>query len=99
MEEINNRFRQYRISLNITQEKLSQISGVSVYTIKKFENGSDIKMKTFAKLLSALDINNAINEIIPDVTERPSYKAKYETGQTRKRAHNTKTEMEWKWGE
>lgn len=31
MKDLNKRFKQYRISLNISQDELSQKSGVSVY--------------------------------------------------------------------
>lgn len=98
MNELNKRFKQYRISLNLTQEELSQKSGVSVYTIKKFENGSDIRVSTLDKLLYSLGKKNVFDELLPDVTNRPSYRAKM-NNKIKQRAYKTKSSAEWKWGD
>lgn len=99
MNEINRRFKQFRLATNITQDELAQSSGISVYTIKKFENGSDIKISTLSKLLSSLGIKDAFDEIIPDMTNRPSYRAKQEQGVIKQRARKTKIQTDWKWGD
>lgn len=98
MNELNKRFKQYRVSLNVTQDELSQKSGVSVYTIKKFENGSDIRVSTLDKLLYSLDKKNVFDELLPDMTNRPSYRAKMNNNKIKQRAYKTKTSTEWKWG-
>lgn len=98
MKELNRRFKEYRISMDITQDELSQISGVSVYTIKNFERGSDIKVSTLEKLLKSLGIKNVFDELIPDMTDRPSYRAKEAEGKVKQRAHKAQKETEWKWG-
>lgn len=99
MNELNKRFKLLRLSSNITQEDLSQMSGVSLATIKKFESGSDIKISTLEKLLCQLGMENAVNELIPDVSRRPSYKANLEDGNIKKRAHKVKKTQRWEWGE
>lgn len=97
MKELNKRFKQYRVSLDISQEELSQKSGVSVYTIKNFERGSDIKVSTLEKLLNPLGIKDFSNELIPDITDRPSYRSKQY--KTKQRAHKVKEkETKWEWG-
>ena len=98
MNELNKRFKQYRVSLNVTQDELSQKSGVSVYTIKKFENGSDIRVSTLDKLLYSLGKKNVFDELLPDMTNRPSYRAKMNNNKIKQRAYKTKTSTEWKWG-
>lgn len=98
MSELNKRFKQYRISKNITQDELSQKSGVSVYTIKKFENGSDIRVSTLDKLLYSLGKKNVFDELIPDVTDRPSYRVKMNKNKIKQRAYKTKSSTEWEWG-
>lgn len=98
MNELNKRFKQYRVSLNVTQDELSQKSGVSVYTIKKFENGSDIRVSTLDKLLYSLGKKNVFDELLPDMTNRPSYRVKMNNNKIKQRAYKTKTSIEWKWG-
>ena len=100
MKELNKRFKQYRISLDITQEELSRKTGVSVYTIKNFERGSDIRVSTLEKLLNALGMKNVFDNLIIDVTDRPSYRAKLEKGLIKQRAHKKQDKpTKWVWGE
>ena len=99
MNEINKRFKQYRILSNITQDELARKSGVSVYTIKNFEGGSDIKLSTLEALLSSLGMTNTISSLIPDVTDRPSYRYMEEKKAVRMRAHKVKASNDWAWGE
>lgn len=97
MKELNRRFKEYRISLNITQEEMSQKSGVSVFTIKNFERGSDIKVSTLERLLQVFGMNNLIDNLIPDETDRPSYRALQAKNKTKKRAHKHIKQTNWKW--
>lgn len=99
MNELSRRFRLLRISLDITQNDLSQMTGVSLATIKRFENGSDIKVSTLSKLLSQLGMNNVIEGLIPDMSDRPSYRARLEEDKVRKRVRKTKKVQKWEWGE
>ena len=99
MKDLNRRFKQLRISTNITQEELSQLSGISVYTIKNFERGSDIKVSTLEKLLEPLGMKNIFDNLIPDMQDRPSYRALEAQNKTKKRAHKIKEKTNWTWGE
>ena len=98
MNELNRRFKQYRISTNTTQEELSEKSGVSVYTIKKFENGSDIRISTLNKLLNSLGLINVFDNLIVDVSDRPSYRAKQKKEKMRARTIKNNDNSKWKWG-
>jgi len=55
--EISRQIRNHRILLDITQEDLSEISGVSVRTIKAIEKGmSNPTILVLAKLLEAVGL-------------------------------------------
>lgn len=43
-------------------------------------------------------MKNTIDELIMDVTDRPSYRAKLEKNQIRKRASKEKPKSTWTWG-
>ena len=99
MNELSKRFKQFRIYCELTQEDLSQRSGVSIYTIKKFENGADIRISTLDKLLKVLGMNDAIDNLIPDMRDRPSFRFEEEKGQIRQRVRKSKEKTTWSWGE
>lgn len=76
VNNIGERIRNYRIAYPLTQAQLAERSGVSLRSIQLFENGADIKWNNLVKILSALDLDDNIQMLVPDVTERPSYHVK-----------------------
>lgn len=77
VNNISERIRNYRIAYPLTQAQLAERSGVSLRSIQLFENGADIKWNNLVKILSALDLDDNIQMLVPDVTERPSYYVKH----------------------
>ncbi|GAB6045115.1 hypothetical protein JCM11957_07130 [Caminibacter profundus] len=58
MDKIGERIRQRRETLNISQEKLSELVGVSPKTLQRIEKGeNDIKVGLLRKIADALEIN------------------------------------------
>ena len=76
VNNISERIRNYRIAYPLTQAQLAERSGVSLRSIQLFENGADIRWNNLVKILSALDLDDNIQMLVPDVTERPSYHVK-----------------------
>lgn len=94
------RIKQYRINYPLTQIELAQKAGVSARSISRFENGEDISLSNFMKLLRALDLSDRLIELIPDQSKRPSYYL--ETEKKRNRAsskRNSNPETPFVWGE
>ncbi|MBR3058439.1 MAG: helix-turn-helix transcriptional regulator [Clostridiales bacterium] len=77
------RLQQYRIHYPLTQRELAEKSGVSVRSISRFENGEDISLSNYMKLLRAMDLEERMVEMIPDQTKRPSYYLEKETKRSR----------------
>lgn len=50
MEQLGENFRQKRLSLDLTQEGLASKSGVSLGSLKRFENSSQISLESLLKL-------------------------------------------------
>ena len=69
---ISERVRNYRIHYPLTQKQLADKSGVSLRSIQRFEKGEDILFGNLIKLLNALDLDESIEIIVPDVTRRPT---------------------------
>ena len=97
-KEISERFRQYRIACSVTRAELSERSIVSVGTIARFENGSDIGLINLIKLFKALGLEENLDLLIPDPQERPSNHLSNYVEKKRVRNHKT-TDRKWKWGD
>lgn len=70
---LSEKVKHYRIAYPMTQKQLAEKAGVSLRTIINFENGEDIKLSVFVKILNALGLGSNMDVLVPDVTERPSY--------------------------
>ena len=63
------RFKDYRLSSNMTQKEVSEQSGITITTIHKFENGAtnNISLSTFLLLLKAIGQIDALDELKPEL--------------------------------
>ncbi|MDQ1245084.1 MAG: hypothetical protein QG565_1425 [Campylobacterota bacterium] len=50
MQQLAENFKQKRLELNLTQEGLASKSGVSLGSLKRFENSSQISLESLLKL-------------------------------------------------
>ncbi len=71
LKELSKRAKAYRISAGMTQSDLADASGVSLRTIQYFENGRDIKLDSFIKLIMAMGLDANLEMLIPDVENSP----------------------------
>ena len=55
--------REKRLSLNLSQQSLSETSGVSYSVIKKFELTGKISLESLLKIAAALDCLNGFSEL------------------------------------
>lgn len=73
-EEINmqlaQRVRKIRKRRGISQEKLSQLSGVSYGSIKRFETTGQISLLFLTRIAMALDMTSEIKELFTKVPYR-----------------------------
>lgn len=63
LETIKDNFKQQRLSLNLTQEGLSNKSGVSLGSIKRFETTGQISLESLLKIAFILDCLNDFQNI------------------------------------
>lgn len=70
---IGSRFRDYRMSMNLTREQVSQSTGLSMTTLYKLETGnmSDISLSTILKLLRLVGLYDNWEKILPELLESP----------------------------
>ena len=68
--EIAQRLRKIRKRKALSQESLALKSGVSLGSIKRFENTGEISLKSLTKIATALECVNDLQNIFADVAYR-----------------------------
>ena len=73
IRQLGKRFSDYRKRMGLTQKEVSEKSGLSVFTISSFENGSStgVTLASFIKLLRAIDNLDEIEKLLPELPESP----------------------------
>ena len=73
IRQLGKRYSDYRKRMGFTQKEVAEKSGLSVFTISSFENGSStgLTMATFIKLLRAIEFLEEIEKLLPELPESP----------------------------
>lgn len=74
------RLKDYRISMRLTQQELADRCGVSLVTLRKFENGqaTNITMNNFIAILREVHELESIKDVLPEIPISPYDLAKVE---------------------
>ena len=69
LSELGRRFKEYRLSNMLTQKEAAEKAGVSLITLRQFENGKsyNINMGNFLALLRIVDCLDQVNELLPEI--------------------------------
>lgn len=67
--ELGRRFKEYRLTYQLTQKEAAGKAGVSLITLRQFENGKayNINMGNFLALLRVVDCLGPIDELLPEI--------------------------------
>lgn len=67
--ELGRRFKEYRLANEFTQKEAAEQAGVSLITLRQFENGKayNITMGNFLALLRVANCLEQMNEIMPEI--------------------------------
>jgi transcriptional regulator with XRE-family HTH domain len=86
---LGKRFKEYRIATRMTQQEVSEKSGVSLPTIRRFELGLtyNITMGNFIALLKAIGYEDGLAEILPEMPASPYLMAKAEKSKKKRVRH------------
>jgi transcriptional regulator with XRE-family HTH domain len=73
IRQMGKRFGDYRKRMGYTQKEVAEKSGLSVFTISSFENGSStgVTLASLIKLLRAIDNLDEIEKLLPELPESP----------------------------
>lgn len=85
LHDLGQRFRQRRLSLNLTQTALAQQAGIDPGVLRKMEAGKGYTVTAFVALVRALQLLDELLAAIPEPSPSPLMLAKLQ-GQQRERA-------------
>lgn len=98
LEETGARLKALRIASWMTQQDLSDYTGIALRTIRNLENGKDVSFLTIIKVMRALSILQNLDSTFPEETIRPSQIR--QLGKPRQRVRKeSEPERTWKWGD
>lgn len=98
IKELGQKIKIYRIMKEMSQQDLTDKSGVSKRSISRLEQGESVQVDNLFKILLALDLGDNIELLVPDQTKRPSYyleKSEDKPKRVRKRTEK----KDFKWGD
>lgn len=72
--KLGQRFKETRIALQITQKEVSEKTGISISTIRRFENELtlNLTLANFIALLQAIGFADNLEDTIPEVLPDPN---------------------------
>ena len=67
--ELGRRFKEYRLTYRFTQKEAAEKAGVSLITLRQFENGKayNINMGNFLALLRVVDCLEQMDDLLPEI--------------------------------
>ena len=73
IRQLGKRYSDYRKRIGYTQKEVSEKSGLSVFTISSFENGSStgLTLASLIRLLRAIECLEEIEKLLPELPESP----------------------------
>ena len=88
---LGQRYKDTRIAMQITQKEVSEKTGISMSTIRRFENGLtfNLTLANFIALLQAIGFADNLEDTLPEVLLDP-YKIFKQQSKQRKRASHGK---------
>ena len=89
IQALGKRFREYRITARMTQKEVAEQSGISMLTIRRFEQGYsyDIKLGNLIALLKAIDFADGISDILPEIPISPYAMARQDASKPKRVRH------------
>jgi transcriptional regulator with XRE-family HTH domain len=106
LAELGTRLERARLDRNLTQRELAAESGVQRKVVQRIEAGEPVKVTSLIRVLRALGLLEALDQLVPEPTPSPIDLLKLH-GKNRKRASGRRLRREpphgetapWHWGD
>ena len=99
MQELGRRLQRYRIDSGLSQNELSDMTGISAKTIANLEDGKQTNTLTLIRILRALGLLDNLELLAPPQDNRPIDFLRYnkKAPQRASRNRNEEPKRTWKW--
>ena len=98
IRELGIKIKNYRVMKDMSQQDISDMTGVSKRSISRLEQGETLQVDNLFKILLALDLGDNIDLLVPDQTRRPSYYLE-KSDNKQKRVRRKTDNNNFKWGD
>lgn len=90
---LGQRFKATRIALQITQQEVSDKTGISMSTIRRFENGLtfNLTLAHFIAMLQAIGYAGNLEDTIPEMLPDPNLLFKMQNKQRKRASHGKRS--------
>ncbi len=99
LEELGRRFSKNRIALELTQEAVAKLAGISKRTLERIENGKPSSSENLVRLLRVLGLLGALDAAVPNNDIRPLVLIRTKPKRKRVRISKSKSEKNWTWSD
>jgi len=89
LAELGQRLAQIRKQRGLAQEALAEQAGVGIATLRRIEDGRDARLGSWLRILQALDLAAAIDQLLPENFRSPMAEAKATTRTRRRKSSGT----------
>jgi len=103
LDRLAERLVRHRLNRNLTQDELARAAGISRRTLTRLENGESTQFENFLRTLIALDLQDGLDRLVPDVPDSPIQQLD-RAGRGRQRASGKRKSRpeppgRWSWGD
>lgn len=90
---LGQRFKATRIALQITQQEVADKTGISITTIRRFENGLtfNLTLAHFIAMLQAIGFADNLDEVIPEMLPDPNELFRLQNKQRKRASHGKRS--------
>lgn len=90
---LGQRYKATRVALDITQKEVSAKTGISMSTIRRFENGLtfNLTLAHFIALLQAIGFADNLEDIIPEMLPDPNQLFRMQNKQRKRASHGKRS--------
>lgn len=90
---LGGRYKATRIALQITQQEVADKTGISITTIRRFENGLtfNLTLAHFIALLQAIGFADNLEEVIPEMLPDPNELFRLQNKQRKRASHGKRS--------
>ena len=94
LDELGRRLGSIRKQRGLSQEALAAAAGLGVATLRRIEDGKDARLGSWLRLLQALDMDAAADQLLPENYRSPMAEARQ--AQRRKPVAG---DLDFRWGD